>query len=109
MAELPLGLMPHQVDVEPYTGAGGYDATYGPKIAGIRCMRDGRVELTGDGQLIDPVTIYCRTQHAARFVPQSRVTWRDSTGTEVVAYVQVLQERTDGGAGAWQHLEVVVQ
>ena len=108
MAELPLGLMPHQVDVEPFTGAGGYDATYGPKIVGIRCMRDGRVELTADGQLIDPVTIYCRTQHAARFVPQSRVTWTDEGG-QVTAYVQVVQIHNDGGKGAWQHLEVVVR
>jgi hypothetical protein len=109
MADIPLGLLPHRVAVEPFGGAGGYDDQYGSKVANIRCLRDGRVELTSDGQLVDPVTLYCRLLHAGRFLPQSRVTWTDAAGSEVVAYVQVRQERSDGGLGAWQHLEVVVR
>ena len=109
MAELPLGLLPHLVVVEPYAGEGGYDgATYGPKSAPVPCFRDGRVELTSDGQLVDPVTIYCQRQHAGKFAPQSRVTWTDDGG-DVTAYVQVRQVRSDGGLGAGQHLEVVVR
>lgn len=108
MADLPAGLLPHRVDVEPFTGGAGYDSTYGPKVSGVRCLRDGAVELTGDGQLIDPLTIYCQKRHAASFPPQSRVTWTDAGG-EVVAYVQVRQIRDDGGLGSWQHLEVVVR
>jgi hypothetical protein len=109
MADIPLGLLPHRVTVEPFTGAGAYDDTYGTAVPNVRCLRDGRVELTSDGQLVDPVTLYCRLQHSGRFVPQSRVTWTDEAGGQVVAYVQVRQERSDGGLGAWQHLEVVVR
>ena len=109
MAELPLGLLPHTVQVETYAGEGGYDgASYDPKVPGIRCLRDGAVELTSDGQLVDPVTIYCQRQHAGKFAPQSRVTWTDDGG-DVTAYVQVRQVRSDGGLGAWQHLEIVVR
>lgn len=108
MAEIPLGLLPHRVDVEPFTGAGGYDDTYGPKVAGIRCFRDGNVQLTADGQLVDAVTIYCRLQHQDKLGVRSRVTWTDRSG-EVSARVEVVQPRDDGGLGAWQHLEVVVR
>ena len=108
MADIPLGLLPHRVAVERFGGAGAYDDTYGPK-AQVQCLRDGRVEFTADGQLVDPVTVYCRLQYAALFAPQSRVTWTDQSGEMVVAYVQVRQERSDGGLGAWQHLEVVVR
>ena len=109
MAELPLRLLPHTVQVETFTGDGGYDgATYGGRSVPVRCLRDGAVELTSDGQLVDPVTIYCRRDHAPKFVPQSRVTWTDDGG-DVTAYVQVRQIRSDGGLGAWQHLEVVVR
>ena len=108
MAEIPLVLLPHRVDVEPFLGAGGYDDAYGPKVAGIRCMRDGKVQLTSDGQLVDAVTIYCRLRHAESLTPQSRVTWTDRAGP-VSARVEVVQPRDDGGLGAWQHLEVVVR
>lgn len=109
VADIPLQLLPHRVTVETFAGAGAYDDTYGPKLTNVQCLRDGRVELTSDGQLIDPVTVYCRLQHAGRFTPQSRVTWTDAAGSQVVAYVQVRQERSDAGLGAWQHLEVVVR
>lgn len=108
MAEIPLALLPHVVAVEPFTGAGGYDDTYGPKVSGIRCFRDGNVQLTSDGQLADAVTVYCRLQHADKFLPQSRVTWTYA-GQSVSARVEVVQPRDDGGLGAWQHLEVVVR
>lgn len=108
MADIPLALLVHRVDVETFGGAGGYDDQYGPKVSGIRCFRDGNVQLTSDGQLVDAVTIYCRLQHQAILPPQSRVTWTDRSGL-VSARVEVVQPRDDGGLGAWQHLEVVVR
>lgn len=108
MADIPDRLLPHRVDVEPFTGAGGYDDTYGPKVQAVHCLRDGNVQLTSDGQLVDAVTIYCRLQHAPILQPQSRVTW-SYAGQLVSARVEVVQPRDDGGLGAWQHLEIVVR
>lgn len=108
MAEIPVALLPHRIDVETNSGSSGYDETYDPPVVGIRCNRRGTVQLTADGDLIDPVTIVCRLDRAPILRPKSRVKW-DSHAGPVVAYVEAVAEHDDGGLGAWQHLEVVVK
>lgn len=107
MAELPRALLRHRVTAEANLGAGGYEDAYGPAVT-VPCFRDGEVRMTADGQLIDPVTLYCRLEWAEHLVPDSRVRWEGAAGN-VEAFVQAVAEHSDGGLGAWQHLEVVLQ
>lgn len=106
MAEIPLRLLPHRVDVEPFTGAGARGDTYAAKVPSVRCMRDDRIQLvrttTGE-EVVSQTTLIMRLAQEPHFPAGSKVTLPTRTATVIG-----VARRDDGGLGAWQHLEVTL-
>jgi hypothetical protein len=106
MAEIPTKFLVHTVDVDPYAGSGAYGDEYSPTVTGVQCFRDDKRKLvrSADGeQVVSETTLYMRLAHAASFPPGSRVQLPHRVATVITC-----AERTDGGLGAWQHLEVTL-
>lgn len=106
MAEIPTLYLVHQVTVEPYTGTGAYGDVYDtPRTRA--CLVDEKRQLArnSDGdEVISEATLYLRRAHVPDFAPGSLVT----LPTGRTATVITAADRSDGGLGAWQHLEVTV-
>lgn len=106
MAEIPTWCLPHRVTVKPYLGSGAEGDSYGTGIPDVACMLDDTRKLVrnSDGaEVVSETTLITRLAQAAHFAPGSEVILPRRT-----AYVIGVAERTDGGLGAWQHLEVVL-
>ncbi len=106
MAEIPGFLLVHTVTVQPYAGTTGNGKTYGASVAGVACMRDDKRKLVRNSDAVEVVsetTLFLRLAHAASFPPESLVDLGDRTATVITTH-----PRTDGGLGAWQHLEVTL-
>jgi hypothetical protein len=106
MAEIPTRYLVHQVTVEPYTGTGSYGDVYDtPRTRA--CLVDEKRQLvrnTDGDEVISEATLYLRRTHLQDFEPGSRVTLPTGRRSTVI----VAADRSDGGLGAWQHLEVAV-
>lgn len=106
MAEIPTWCLPNRVTVKPYEGDGAYGPTFGTGVPDVACMLDDTRKLVrnADGaEVVSETTLITRLQHATKFAPGSEVILPRRT-----AVVIGVAERTDGGIGAWQHLEVVL-
>lgn len=97
--------MPHRVTVARYLGDSGVNDAYATPRANIHCRVQGRIELLPDGQRVGTATLFCRLRHGDLFTLDSKVTLDDGTP----GYVQAVARHDDGGAGAWQHLEVAIR
>lgn len=111
MADLPLSAQPHRVTVETRTGVTATGEVFAPGMP-VRCFRDARrgTVLTIAGrQEVTTMTIYttaeaCGGRHPMDlFTEGSRVTWEAGSGAVKAAW-----DRSDGGMGAWQHVEVAL-
>jgi len=106
MAEIPTFMLPHRVTVQPYEGSGAMGDVFGTGIPDVPCMLDDTRKLVRDPEGVEVVsetTLVTRRQYAGKFEPGSRVTLPRRTATVISC-----AERTDGGMGGWQHLEVVL-
>ena len=111
MAELPALFYVHRVVVRPFLGSGAYGDAFGGSAEFPAWVEQRRRYVVGaDGaQLLSEATFKCDLEHAESTTPGSLVTLHTELGVP-------LQERrvlsqayhTDGGIGAWQHLEVVL-
>lgn len=112
MADLPLALQPHTVTVRAYLGSSAGGATYGDPVA-VRCFADAkrRLIIASSGQQVTATA----TLHTTGFTPDTgaRVdpallfpigSLVDSPSGK--GRVEALSAHTDGGRGAWQHVEV---
>lgn len=105
MAEIPWTHLYATVTVETYAGSGAYGDVYDEPVS-RRCAIDDtrRLVRSADGQeVVSETTIITRREYKPDFVPGSRVTLPDRVATVIKA-----SELTDGGCGAWQHLEVAL-
>ena len=97
----------HQVTVEPYTGSGAYGPQYGAPVVRA-CMVDEKRKLVraGNGdEVVSEASIYLRRAFLADFKPESKVTLPSGRSSTVITCA----DRSDGGRGAWQHLEVTLR
>ena len=110
MAELPARFLVHRVVVEPFLGSGAYGDRFGAPVE-FPCWIDEKRRLVRDevgNSVVAEGTLLCPTELVTVITPKSRVTFHpEAVGiprrtTRVIA--QSLH--TDGGLGAWQHLEV---
>ncbi|WP_293787761.1 hypothetical protein [uncultured Aeromicrobium sp.] len=105
MAEIPYSYLYASVDVETYVGTGAYGDRYADPVS-RRCAIDDtrRLVRSSDGQeVVSETTLITRREYKAQFTPGSKVALPDR-----VAKVIKASELTDGGRGAWQHLEVAL-
>lgn len=103
--------MPHRVDVRPYLGDDGTQALYDAPVLAVHCWQENVDQVanirqvvrdaSGDRVTVATVLLLARAQRA-RFALKSQVTLADGR----VCTVEAAVEHTDGGLGAWQHLEV---
>lgn len=104
MADLPLALLPHTVQVETYLGSGAYGDMYAAPQP-VRCKVDDVRQLvlspSGD-QIVSQSTLLARLSEQPKFTPKSKVT----TPWGRAAVVIGVGVKDDGGMGAWQHIEV---
>lgn len=105
MAALPGILMPHRIVVEPFAGDSSEGPTYGPAKVSVQCRREGRIDVTADGQHTGSVKLYARLVASSLLNTGARVTLDDGT----VGYVTAVARHEDGGLGAWEHVEATVQ
>lgn len=106
MPDLPSFLMPHRVAVETYLGETGTDDVYAAKVSDVPARQEGELLVTAEGQRSGSVKLFLRQDQTDRFLVESRVTFKDG---ETTGYVRAVADHGDGGAGAWQHLEVSVR
>lgn len=106
MADIPAWLLPHSVVVETYRGTTGLGDTWDPpeELHSVKVDETRRfVRDTRGDEVVSETTIYARLHRADRFPPGSKVTTNGRT-----AIVISCKRHDDGGAGGWQHVEVVL-
>lgn len=105
MAELPELFKPHRVRVRTHQGNSGYGDVLGDPSPEVTCMRDEKRRLVrnaGGEEVVADVTLLCGRDLRALFTLDSEVDLLDGRRVFVVA----THEHSDGGLGAWEHLEV---
>ena len=112
MAELPALFYVHQVAVQPFLGSGAYGDTFGGSVEFPAWVEQKRQYVVGEGgaQLLSEATLKCDLEHAASTAPGSLVTIHTELEGVPLQERRVLSQayHTDGGIGAWQHLEVAL-
>jgi hypothetical protein len=104
MAEIPARYLVHTVAVQPYTG----DTAYGPTHATTRDHRafvDEERKLVRSSygsEVVSEAALYLRRAAAPDFPLNTLVTLPSGR----VATVLAVSDRSDGGQGSWQHLQV---
>ena len=104
MAEIPTRYLVHTVTVSPLLGTTAYGPQHGTPVD-RKAMVDEKRTLVRDqdGQeVVSEATIYLRRQFLGDFPPNSRVTLPSGRTSTVITCA----DRSDGGLGSWQHLEV---
>lgn len=111
MAELPLSMMPHKARLQPYTGTGAYGDSWGPEVE-RPCWIDEtrRLVRAADGsEKVAEATLLLPLDARGQALPGSLVKLHtEIEGPYRESQVLTASLRTDGGMGAWQHLEVTV-
>lgn len=106
MAEIPGRLLVHRVTVKPFEAT----TAYGPRYETARerrAMVDETRKLVrgSDGaEVVSEATVFLRRQYLVDFPPESLVTLPSGRTATVITAA----DRSDGGLGAWQHLEVTL-
>ena len=112
MADLPSQLLVHTVDVQTLTGSGAYGDVFAATVTVPAWIEEKRrlVRNTLGDQVVSEATIRTAVAHADLFSPGSLVTLHTELSNVALRSSRVISEafHTDGGAGAWQHLEVTV-
>ena len=112
MAELPALFYVHRVAVQPFLGSGAYGDTFGGSAEFPAWVKQRRRYVVGEdgAQLLSEATFKCDLEHAASTTPGSLVTLHTELEGVPLQERRVLSQayHTDGGIGAWQHLEVVL-
>lgn len=103
MAEIPDGFLVHEVEVKRYLGTGAHGDTFAAPVV-IPCIIDGKRRLVRslDGkEVVSEATVITKREHLPLCVPRSKIKLgsRDSV-------ILLAADRSDGGMGAWQHLEI---
>lgn len=99
---VPLGLLVHQITVEPFLGDTAYAPQFGPPVV-VRALVDQqtrRVTDPGGTEVISGSTAICPLSTVAP--AQSRVTLADGTVTRVIN----AKQRSAPGLPVPQHLEL---
>lgn len=110
MAEIPESFLVHRVVVEPFRGTGAYGDRWGDPVE-FPCWIDEKRRLVRDAvgnSVVAEGTLLCSTELASVITPQSRVTFHTEIPSIPRRTARILSQSlyTDGGFGAWQHLEV---
>ena len=112
MAELPALFYVHRVAVQPFLGSGAYGDTFGEPVEFPAWVEQKRRYVAGEGgaQLLSEAVFKCDMEHAAHTAPGSLVTLHTEIAGVPLQERRVLSQayHTDGGLGAWQHLEVTL-
>lgn len=112
MAELPARFYVHRVAVQPLLGSGAYGDQFGDPVEFPAWVEQKRRYAAGEGeaQLLSEATVKCDLEHAASTAPGSLVIFHTEMDGVPLQERRVLSQAyyTDGGLGAWQHLEVVL-
>lgn len=112
MAELPESMQPHRLAVQPYVGTGAYGDSWGAEIDDVPCWIDATRKLVRapDGsEKTSEATILLSTSRWAQVQPGSLLKLhKELSGPYRACQVIQAKLRTDGGMGAWQHVELAV-
>lgn len=103
MAEIPDGFLVHEAEIQKYTGTGARGDIFAAPVT-IRCIIDSKRRLVRslDGkEVVSEATVITRREHLPLCVPRSKI---KLGGRDTV--IILAADRTDGGMGAWQHLEI---
>ena len=106
MAELPPAFLVHTIIVETRTGAGAYGDVFRPPVE-IPAWVESTHQLvrgTNGREVVSTATVRTLLEHEQLFTPGSLVTVPNGRQAPVIA----VSRHSDGGLGAWQHLEVNV-
>lgn len=104
MAEIPGRLLVHRVTVETHQGTSGVGDLYAEPVTRRVFVDETRklVRVAGGSEVTSEATLYGRRSDADAFTEQSRVTLPSGQ----IMTVLTTSDRSDGGLGAWQHIEV---
>ena len=112
MADLPSQILVHTVDVQTLTGSGAYGDVFATVEVVPAWIEEKRrlVRNTLGDQVVSEATIRVGLEDAALFTPGSLVTLHTEVSNGPLRSSRVISEafHTDGGMGAWQHVEVTV-
>lgn len=106
--QLPQAMQPHTVTVEPKLGTTATGPSFGPGVP-LKCFRDGKTRLIlgTDGTRKASGTTLATSQKSLdnaglTAIPLgSRVSWASGSGV-----VESIDDGSDSGLGAWEHLEI---
>ena len=113
MAEIPDRFLVHRATLQGFTGAGPYGEVFGEPVAGVPCWVSNRRRLvrteTGE-EVVSEATVLFKLDRRELTVPNSLITLHTEIDPAGTSTAQILSQaiHTDGGMGAWQHLEVTV-
>ena len=103
MAEIPDGFLVHEAEIQKYAGTGARGDIFAAPVT-IQCIIDSKRRLVRslDGkEVVSEATVITRREHLPLCVPRSKI---KLGGRDTV--IILAADRTDGGMGAWQHLEI---
>ncbi|GAA0969746.1 hypothetical protein GCM10009555_017440 [Acrocarpospora macrocephala] len=106
MAGLPEIWLVHEVQVEPFAGAGAYGDTFGPAVTRAGFMEEKRRKIRdkNGAEVVSNSTFYTQLDHVADFPVGSRVAYAGRVSKVLTA------DRHDGaGLPLPSHLEVYLQ
>lgn len=112
MADLPPELLVHSVAVQPLTGTGAYGDAFADPVEFPAWIEEKRrlVRDQNGAQVVSEATFRTSLEHAVHTPPGSLVVLHTELSGVPLRSSRVISQafHTDGGLGAWQHLEVVV-
>lgn len=104
MADIPDALLVHEVTLESVSGVtSAGDSLSAPRT--VKCFQEDNVRLVRNAvgeEVVSSMTFYTKTNEVIG--GSDRVTYNGKTGR-----VLSVLAHTDGGLGAWEHLEVVCE
>ena len=104
MADIPLALLMHRVGVTPFVGTTSSGDTFGTQRT-LACLTEGKTQVIRNSvgeEKVSNLTLYTSP---AEVLHERDLITAGNTRSRVISILP----HTDGGLGAWQHLEVLCE